>query len=99
MGIVGSALVAKWSIGLLKQTSSVLLDQQAPEATMHEVKLALDQQSFIVTDLHVWSLAPAKFGVIVAICSQTPITSEAVRSLFDADQFPHVTVEINQVTE
>ena len=31
MGIVGAALVAKWSLGLLRTTSSVLLDRQASE--------------------------------------------------------------------
>mgnify|MGYP003379632032 CR=1 FL=1 len=33
MGIVGAILVARWSAGLLRQSSAVLLDHQAPAAT------------------------------------------------------------------
>jgi len=31
VGIVGAALVSRWSLGLLRSTGSVLLDQQGPE--------------------------------------------------------------------
>jgi len=39
MGVAGAVLVAKWSLGLLRSSSHVLLDMQAPE----EIRLAIKQ--------------------------------------------------------
>jgi cation diffusion facilitator family transporter len=95
MGIVGSLLVTKWSIGLLKQSSAVLLDKQAPEHIVAAVRRVLAKQPAELTDLHVWSLAPGKFGVIAALASDTLISADDIRRLLDPNRFPHVTVEVN----
>jgi Co/Zn/Cd efflux system component len=42
MGIVGTAMVDRWSWGLLRHTSSVLLDQQAPAAVRNAVCEAIE---------------------------------------------------------
>ena len=41
MGIVGAILVSRWSLGLLKASSSVLLDTQGPERIQREIVIAL----------------------------------------------------------
>lgn len=59
MGMVGAALVAHWSWGLLKQTGSVLLDRQASPALLAEVTSALQSDGHTeVDDLHIWSIGP-----------------------------------------
>ncbi|KAF0094628.1 MAG: cation diffusion facilitator family transporter [Puniceicoccaceae bacterium 5H] len=95
MGLVGSLLVARWSLGLLKQTSGVLLDRQAHEHEVEEVRSAIEDDGHShVTDLHVWSIGPGLHSVIVALVSETPESPAAYRQRLDPAEFPHVTVEV-----
>ena len=96
MGIAGSLLVAHWSIGLLRQSSRVLLDRQAPSHMMDAVREAVEQDGHSkVADLHVWSVAPNVFSVILSVCTNKPATPDEYRKRLDPEQFPHVTVEVN----
>lgn len=72
MGIVGAALVTHWSWGLLKQTGSVLLDQQVPSGLLHAVEQALEADGKAhVIDLHVWSIGSGiRAAEIVAISAE-----------------------------
>lgn len=95
MGIVGSLLVAKWSVGLLKQTSGTLLDHQAPEEVLAEVEQSIQKLGAPrIIDLHVWRISPNHFSVILSILPASALTADAVRATLDREQFPHVTVEI-----
>lgn len=70
MGIIGAILVTRWSIGQLRETSHVLLDHQAPESLMNQVKEVLqkDGQSKI-SDLHIWSIGSNQYAAIIEILS------------------------------
>lgn len=94
MGIVGSLLVAKWSLGLLRQSGAVLLDKQdAHEA--EEIREILERDGETrVADLHVWSIGSGIFAVIAAVVSKNPKTPESYRALLDAEEFPHVSIEV-----
>lgn len=95
MGIVGSLLVAKWSIGLLKQTSSTLLDHQAPPNVMNTVRDAIESDGHSrISDLHVWLIGLNQYSVIASIVSENPERPEAYRARLDCERFPHTTVEI-----
>lgn len=95
MGIVGSILVAKWSIGLLKQTSRTLLDHQASDEIVDTVRQAIESDGHSrISDLHVWSIGIDQYGVILAVVSKTPLSPDAYRTRLDQDHFPHTTVEI-----
>src|SRR6185503_20060413 len=55
MGIVGAVLVARWSFGLLKTTSAVLLDRSAPEELRAALEGAIERvDGNRVVDLHLW---------------------------------------------
>lgn len=100
MGIVGSLLVARWSVGLLRQTSGVLLDRQAPPETVQAVQSAIEGDGHSkVVDLHIWSIGPGIWSVILSIVSERPETPQDYRERLDADQFPHVTVEVQASLE
>ena len=70
MGIVGATLVARWSWGLLRDTSHVLLDRQAPGRIRDAIRSAIeDHDSNQVADLHVWSIGPNIYvAVITLVC-------------------------------
>jgi cation diffusion facilitator family transporter len=98
MGIVGGVLVARWSWGLLRQSSAVLLDRQAPAEVGEAVSRAIESDArFRVVDLHIWSIGPGYWAVIVAVVASAPCEIDQVQALLPPDLgIAHLTVEIQQ---
>lgn len=98
MGIVGSLLVARWSWGLLRQTSHVLLDRQAPPEVLERVRGALEAESDDrVVDLHLWSIGPGVRAACIAVVSHAPRDPEEYRKRLPADVgLAHTTVEVHR---
>lgn len=72
IGVLGSLLVAKWSIDLLRTTAGVLLDMRASE-TLHELlRCALKSDVDEVVDLHVWTIGPSIHAVEATVLSSNP---------------------------
>lgn len=67
VGLLGAVLVARWSFGLLRETSQILLDRQGPGPMLERLTSALECQNSRVVDLHVWSIAPGAYAAIVGI--------------------------------
>ena len=68
MGIVGAVLVATWSIGLIRQSSRVLLDWQADKEKITALEAAIEQGTGdSVTDLHLWSIGHGIFSAQLTI--------------------------------
>ena len=101
MGIVGAILVSRWSIGLLRSTSSVLLDRQGDENLQTEIKACIENHSNDqVTDLHVWSVGPNIYAAIVSIVTHEHQTPEYYKALFPPYMgLVHVTVEVHPCIE
>ena len=96
MGIVGALLVAKWSMGLLRDSGRVLLDRQAPEQVLSAIREGIEQvPETRVSDLHVWSIGPGKRAAIVAIEAVTPKTLDEYRAMIPTDiNLNHLTIEV-----
>jgi cation diffusion facilitator family transporter len=98
MGIVGSVVIARWSIGLLRETSSVLLDGSVPTETFDSIRELLEAGApgDLVSDLHVWPLGPGQLAVIAALVSDHPRAPDQYKSLLaDRPELVHVTIEVN----
>ena len=98
MGIVGAVLVTRWSYGLIRETSRVLLDGQVPEDRLSSLREAIETDSTdIVTDVHVWSIGHGIFAAELAIASKDPKTPDQYKSLIpSALKIVHATVEVNR---
>ena len=95
MGVAGSLLVARWSWGLLRQASHVLLDHQAPEALRRAVREALETEGDRVCDLHVWSVGPGIHAAAAALVCEEPQDPDVYRGRLPADLgLVHVTLEV-----
>ncbi len=98
MGVVGGVVIARWSIGLCRDTAAQLLDV-APSAEIAERierRLEADGQAR-VADLHVWELAPGQRGCIVALVAAEPRAVEHYRRLILAEvALAHLTVEVHR---
>ena len=99
MGIIGAIVISRWSWGLIKDSSSVLLDRVPEGGNIEEkVRKAVETGMDKITDLHTWQIGPGHYSVIVSIASQTPKeVSEYKAQLTHIDHISHTTVEVHQV--
>lgn len=94
MGLVGAALITRWSWLLLKETSSVLLDQQCSDLE-EDVKNAIEDDDTRISDLHLWSIGPNIYAAIVSVVSHEPESPDVYRQRIQArcHTLVHITVE------
>jgi cation diffusion facilitator family transporter len=97
MGVVGAALVARWSFGLLKATSAVLLDRSAAPETCAAVREGIERvDGNRVVDLHVWCIGLDLYSVIVTVVAPVPQSPEHYKALLPAGlNVVHAIVEVH----
>mgnify|MGYP001549380270 FL=1 len=97
MGIVGATLVARWSLGLIRTTSSILLDHQAPGIMLEKTRAAIESiDNNRISDLHIWSIGPGIYSATITVVSDAPRTPEHYKSLIPGDLgIVHTTVEVH----
>ena len=98
MGIVGAALVSRWSYGLIRDSARVLLDRQADEKTIAAIRDSLERDSGDrITDLHCWSIGPGIYAADLAIVSDNPQSPADYRSLIPPKLgIVHATIEVQR---
>ncbi len=100
MGIIGALLVSQWSLGLLRTSAAVLLDKQGPEHIQTKIKQSIEDDDNRVADLHLWSIGPNIYGVIVSVVANNPQSPEYYKELIPSNLgLAHVTVEVHQYTK
>lgn len=98
VGILGSLVIARWSYGLLRDTSRVLLDGAVPADVLDRIKRALEAPTTdIVADLHVWHVGPGKLAAVVSVVSDAPKDPAHYHRIL-AEEFgiAHMTVEVRR---
>ncbi len=98
MGIVGAILVARWSLGLLRTTSGVLLDKQGPESMRRRIKDSIEQDDDSeVADLHLWSIGPNIYSALIAVVSHDPATPEQYKERIPKNLgLAHISIEVHE---
>jgi len=98
MGIVGAILVARWSVGLIRDTSGILLDHQAPATLQEKARTAIEAiDDNRVADLHIWSIGPNIYSASFSIVSDSPKPPEHYKNLIPKDLgIVHSIVEVHQ---
>jgi cation diffusion facilitator family transporter len=97
MGIVGAILVARWSLGLIRDTSGILLDHQAPSFILEQTRVAIEGiDGNRISDLHIWSIGPGIYSATLAVVSDAPKPPEYYKSLIPKDLgIVHTIVEVH----
>jgi Co/Zn/Cd efflux system component len=96
MGIVGSLLIARWSVGLLRSTSRILLDREVASDMHERVRTSLDDDDTRVTDLHIWCIGPGVFALIAVLVSRDPQSPEHYKAKLPGDiGLRHTSIEIH----
>jgi Co/Zn/Cd efflux system component len=101
MGLLGAALVTRWSWGLLRDTSRILLDHQAPDTVRDAVREAIEGVAGNrLYDLHVWSVAPGTYAAALGVVTHTPRPPEDYKALIPAGLgIAHLTIEVQECRE
>jgi cation diffusion facilitator family transporter len=95
MGLVGAALVTRWSLGLLRGTAGVLLDREGPAAVRAVITEAIEADGDSrVAGLHLWSIGPGIFAVDVTVVAHAPAAADEYKSRIPGSlALAHVSVE------
>jgi cation diffusion facilitator family transporter len=97
MGIVGSLVISRWAIGLLRETGHILLDGQASEDLVGKVRTLLEADADTrVADLHVWQVSERDAAAIISVVTHYPRPAAHYRHLLvGLPGLAHVTIEVN----
>lgn len=98
IGLVGAAMIALWSVGLLRQTSKILLDREMDDPLAAQVRRRLESDGDArVADLHLWRVGDARFACHATLVADRPLTADLYRErLHELDALAHVSIEVNR---
>ena len=98
MGIVGAALITRWSIGLLKDTGAILLDSGVEQELIVDIVKTIESDTDNrVCDIHVWPLGASHFAAILSIVTHLPKPPQHYKDLLhDFPGLDHITIEIHE---
>lgn len=95
MGLVGAGLIASWSVGLMRQAGSVLLDVAPDSSLAVQIRSRIESGDVRISDLHIWRIGPGHHAAIVALVTHAPRDAAAYRKMLaDVPGLSHVTIEV-----
>jgi cation diffusion facilitator family transporter len=95
VGLVGSAVIASWAVGLIRDAGAVLLDVSADSGLEDVIRARLETRGDRVTDLHLWQVGPGHRAAVISVVSDQPLPpSTYKRRLRGLKGLSHVTVEV-----
>jgi cation diffusion facilitator family transporter len=98
VGILGAIVVTKWAIGLLKQTSNVLLDKGDYSEEIESIRSQIESSSTHVKDLHLWQISENERSLILSLNSTADTPPEHYHELVKTiGKYEHITVEVNKI--
>ncbi|MCJ7601219.1 MAG: CDF family Co(II)/Ni(II) efflux transporter DmeF [Desulfobulbaceae bacterium] len=100
MGVVGAAVITRWSYTLLRETSPILLDGSIAEDYQAAIKKTIESSDDNrIADIHVWRVGPADYAAIISIVTHYPQNPDHYKKMLaDFSKLSHITVEINRCT-
>jgi len=97
MGIVGGVLITFWAVGLLRDTSRILLDGQTDPGLADEIRSVVEKDADNrISDLHTWQVGENAYAAIVSLVTHFPQPVEHYRQLLQPIRvLKHLTIEVN----
>jgi cation diffusion facilitator family transporter len=95
MGLIGAAVIFRWSIGFIGEAASVLVDAVPDPLVADTIRSRIESETDRVTDLHLWQLGPGHWAAVVSLLSSDPKPPDAYkRRVADVEGLSHLTVEV-----
>lgn len=96
MGIVRALVITRWSYGLLRDTSTILLDNSIDNETVSRIRAVVESDADNrVSDLHVWRVGSHHLAAVLSVVTHFPKQPEHYKELLARFNVVHVTVEVN----
>ncbi len=97
VGILGAVVVTKWAMGLLKQTSSLLLDKCDTTKEIKKLRTLIEGDHTIIDDIHLWQISENERSLILSLDTTLGHEPSFYHKLVrQVGSFEHITVEINR---
>ncbi|MEF1297485.1 cation diffusion facilitator family transporter, partial [Vibrio parahaemolyticus] len=94
MGIVGALVIGKWTLGLMKQTAPVLLDENINHEYLQAIRETIEPYADVL-DLHVWKVSGHHYSAAIVLHNRSDKTlSEFKQLLSKFDKIHHLTLEL-----
>ena len=97
MGVVGAAVIMRWSAGLLRDTGKILLDRDVSMETVATIYSTIEADSDNrVSDLHIWRIGNNQLAAIISIVTHFPKAPDHYKELLTPfKELAHITIEVN----
>jgi cation diffusion facilitator family transporter len=96
VGLIGTVVIASWTVSLVRTAGCVLLDTLPDAELAAQIRARIEIGTDRLADLHVWRVGPGHAAVIASVVSDCPqAPSEYKRRLDDLVGLSHVTVEVH----
>lgn len=101
MGIVGALVITRWSYGLLKETSAILLDKGIDEEIKSKIKKAVESDADNrIVDAHIWKVGPMDYAAILSIVTHFPKSPDHYKQIIaEFKELSHISIEVNPCHE
>jgi cation diffusion facilitator family transporter len=94
-GLIGAAVIANWSLALMRDTGGILLDRTPDPRMAESVRKVIESEGDEVTDLHLWRLGPGHLGAIVSVATTEARDASHYRQrLAKFADLSHLTIEV-----
>ncbi|WP_228768358.1 cation diffusion facilitator family transporter [Shewanella sp. TC10] len=96
MGIVGAIVITKWTLGLMKQTSPVLLDENIDVQYRDKIIATLAPYAD-VKDMHIWKISGHHYSAaLTLVAKQADFSVAEYKTLLSQfDKIHHLTLEVH----
>jgi cation diffusion facilitator family transporter len=96
-GLVGAAVIASWSWGLVRDTGAILLDMCPDRRLAERLRGTVEAEGDRISDLHVWRLGPGHLGAILCVDTAQGRDAAYYRGrLSHFRDLSHLTIEVQQ---
>ena len=98
MGVVGAVIIVRWTYGLLRDTTSILLDSAQDPDKVEALRATIEQVGdCMVVDLHLWRIEASQYAVICSLVTHNPQSADYYKERIAAVvEGAHITVEVNR---
>jgi len=98
VGVLGAAVIGVWAIGLMRESSAILLDREMDHPLAHRIREDLEADGDAkVADLHVWRVGRDQFAAIACVVADMPLAPALYRErLAHHEQLVHLSLEVNR---
>ena len=100
VALVGAAVIAQWSWGLIRDSGRALVDATAEAPLQQAVRAAIESDGDAkVADLHIWQVGANAWAGAVSVVADRPLEASVYRQrLASVKALKHLTIEVNCCT-